>query len=47
MGIAVWLDVQSDTKGPAAWDKVLSNGIQGVQTDHPEALMAYLHRNGQ
>jgi glycerophosphoryl diester phosphodiesterase len=47
MGIAVWLDVQSDTEGPAAWEKVLGNGIQGMQTDHPEALIAYLRRKGR
>jgi glycerophosphoryl diester phosphodiesterase len=43
-GVAVWLDVQSDKEGPAAWEKVLGNGIQGMQTDHPEALVAYLRR---
>jgi glycerophosphoryl diester phosphodiesterase len=43
-GIAVWLDVQSDKEGPASWEEMLGKEIQGVQTDHPEALMDYLAR---
>lgn len=42
LGIAVWLDVESDTEGPVVWEKMLGQGIQGMQTDHPEALMDYL-----
>ncbi|MDO6432289.1 glycerophosphodiester phosphodiesterase family protein [Flavitalea sp. BT771] len=42
MGIALWPDVQSDEEGPAVWDQALAWQIQGMQTDHPEALVNYL-----
>ncbi len=49
-GIALWLDVESADEGPVLWDKALAWNIQGLQTDHPEALVAYLqktkHRGG-
>jgi glycerophosphoryl diester phosphodiesterase len=45
-GVALWLDVQSATEGPAEWSAMLSRGVEGMQTDHPEALMAWL-RKGQ
>ncbi|RDB07354.1 glycerophosphodiester phosphodiesterase family protein [Runella aurantiaca] len=44
-GVAVWLDVQSSSEGKDAWDSALSKGVQGVQTDHPEALVSYLKTN--
>jgi glycerophosphoryl diester phosphodiesterase len=44
-GVAVWLDVQSPSEGKDAWDSALSKGVQGVQTDHPEALVSYLKTN--
>ncbi|MEV4887231.1 alpha/beta hydrolase fold domain-containing protein [Chitinophaga ginsengisegetis] len=40
---AVWLDVQSPDEGPDSWQAAMSKGIQGVQTDHPEALISYLN----
>ena len=50
MGIALWPDVESDGEGPALWDQALAWHIQGMQTDHPEALVNYLkqrkRRNG-
>lgn len=45
-GVAVWLDVQSDNEGADDWNQALQKGIQGMQTDHPEALIAYLNKNG-
>ncbi|WP_436486814.1 glycerophosphodiester phosphodiesterase family protein [Chitinophaga sp. ARDCPP14] len=39
---AVWLDVQSPDEGPASWQAAMGKGIQGVQTDHPEALITWL-----
>lgn len=44
-GIHVWLDVQGADEGPAKWKQAMSKGIQGVQTDHPEELVAYLVKN--
>jgi len=50
-GVALWLDVESNNEGPADWDRALSRNIQGLQTDHPDALIAYLRqtkrRNGR
>ncbi len=43
-GIALWLDVESSNEGPAVWDRALFWNIQGLQTDHPDALVEYLRR---
>lgn len=45
-GVSVWPDVQSPDEGPAIWDKALSMGIKGMQTDHPEKLIGYLKEKG-
>lgn len=45
-GVAVWLDVQGDHEGPEIWNETLQKGVQGMQTDHPEALIRYLKKNG-
>lgn len=45
-GVAVWLDVQSPSEGKETWDSALTKGVQGVQTDNPEALVNYLKTNG-
>lgn len=42
-GIHVWLDVQSQDEGPAKWKPALDLGVQGLQTDHPDALIRYLN----
>ena len=44
--VAVWMDVESDDESPEIWDAALSKGIQGIQTDHPKALVEYLDKNG-
>ena len=44
-GINVWLDVQGTDENPAKWSEAMRKGIQGVQTDHPEALVRYLGQN--
>jgi len=43
-GIALWLDVESEDEGPKTWDRALTWPIQGLQTDHPEALVGYLQQ---
>lgn len=45
-GVAIWLDVQAKDEGPASWKKALERNIQGLQTDHPDALIEYLKQNG-
>jgi len=44
--IAVWLDVQSKDEGPAKWEQALKQGVDGLQTDHPEKLINYLKSRG-
>lgn len=44
-GIHVWLDVQGTDEGPSTWKPVLDLGVQGLQTDHPDALIRYLDAN--
>lgn len=41
-GVAIWLDVQNADEGPVSWQKALDLGVQGLQTDHPEALIPWL-----
>ena len=40
--VAVWLDVQEQGEGPDSWTAALEEGIDGMQTDHPAALISYL-----
>ena len=44
-GIQVWLDVQGRDENPAKWSEAMRKGIQGAQTDHPEAFITYLVNN--
>ncbi|HXS58953.1 MAG TPA: glycerophosphodiester phosphodiesterase family protein [Hanamia sp.] len=44
--IAVWLDVQSKDEGPEKWEQALKQGVDGLQTDHPEKLIKYLKNKG-
>jgi glycerophosphoryl diester phosphodiesterase len=41
-GIAVWLDAEEKNEDATTWKKVISKNVQGIQTDHPEELIAYL-----
>jgi len=40
--IAVWPDIQDGNENEAYFQKVCALGFKGVQTDHPEELMAWL-----
>jgi len=42
-GISVFLDAQSKEESPASWKPLVEKGVQGLQTDHPEALINYLN----
>jgi glycerophosphoryl diester phosphodiesterase len=44
-GIPAWPDIQSPAEA-GNWDKALEMGFRGLQTDHPEALIAYLEKKG-
>ncbi|BAV06843.1 glycerophosphoryl diester phosphodiesterase [Filimonas lacunae] len=43
--VQVWLDAQHKGEGPATWQAAIQKGIQGLQTDQPAALIAYLVKN--
>ncbi len=45
-GVAVWLDVQDPAEGPDSWKAALEKGVQGVQTDKPAELVAFLKNSG-
>jgi len=45
MGISIFQDVQKASEMPEDWDKAIKYGVQGLQTDHPEALIKYLKAN--
>ncbi|WP_293304865.1 glycerophosphodiester phosphodiesterase family protein [Pedobacter sp. UBA5917] len=42
MGISIFMDVQKANETSDDWDKAIKHGVQGLQTDHPEALIKYL-----
>ena len=44
--IAVWLDVQGKDERPEKWEQALKQGVDGLQTDHPEKLVKYLESRG-
>jgi glycerophosphoryl diester phosphodiesterase len=41
-GVKVWPDIQTREETPNYFAKVLRQGFTGVQTDHPEELIAWL-----
>lgn len=43
--VAVWLDGQSANEDETHWRKIIDLGVQGIQTDHPKALVNYLNKN--
>jgi glycerophosphoryl diester phosphodiesterase len=45
-GVAVWLDVQDPAEGPDSWAAALQKGVQGLQTDNPAELVAFLKEKG-
>lgn len=44
-GLSVFLDVQMADEDPIKWKAAMDKGVQGVQTDHPAALIQYLKEN--
>jgi len=45
-GLQVWPDAQGPKESPAVWDKAISIGLTGLQTDNPAALNNYLKQKG-
>ncbi|MDR3691119.1 MAG: glycerophosphodiester phosphodiesterase family protein [Fimbriimonas sp.] len=44
--VLVWPDIQSSAEGPESWQKYIDMGVDGFQTDHPEALVQFLRTKG-
>ena len=44
-GISIFLDVQMADEDAVKWKAAMDKGVQGVQTDHPQALINYLKTN--
>ena len=42
----IWADIQSVDENPILWDKAINLSLQGLQTDHPKALIEYLKKKG-
>jgi glycerophosphoryl diester phosphodiesterase len=42
LGVAVVPDIQGSDEAPTKWDPMLDMGVDGLQTDHPGDLIAYL-----
>ncbi|MDE3125926.1 MAG: glycerophosphodiester phosphodiesterase family protein [Bacteroidota bacterium] len=40
--VKVWLDIESPQESPAIWDKFIQMGVDGLQTDYPQQLLAYI-----
>lgn len=36
-----------DEKNPSDWETLLANGVDGIQTDHPADLIAFLEKRGK
>jgi len=44
--IPIWADIQSVDENAILWDKAINLSLQGLQTDHPKALIEYLKKKG-
>lgn len=42
LGVRVWPDIQRPDERPGYWQRFLGLGVDGVQTDHPAELKAWL-----
>jgi glycerophosphoryl diester phosphodiesterase len=45
--VPIWADIQSSDEGPAQWSKAMVLKLEGLQTDHPAALIQYLNKEGR
>lgn len=45
--VKVWLDVQNKEERPKYWMPILKTGVDGMQSDHPGALVKFLGNIGR
>jgi glycerophosphoryl diester phosphodiesterase len=46
LGVAVIPDIQNPAESPAQWQPLIDAGVDGFQTDHPEAMIKHLKEQG-
>jgi len=46
LGVGVVPDIQNPAEAPSQWKPMIDMGVDGLQTDHPEQLIAYLKELG-
>jgi glycerophosphoryl diester phosphodiesterase len=46
INLPIWPDAQGPLEGPAVWEKAITLGLKGLQTDNPSALAKYLAQKG-
>jgi len=44
LGVLVWPDIQNPAENPSQWSHALELGVDGLQTDHPRALLSFLSK---
>lgn len=47
LGYQVWIDIQDPAEDEAYWRRLLALGTDGLQSDHPAELVAFLKREGR
>jgi glycerophosphoryl diester phosphodiesterase len=47
MRAKVWPDIQNPAENEDQWSRALRMGVDGLQTDHPSALLAFLKKIGR
>jgi glycerophosphoryl diester phosphodiesterase len=47
LGYEVWIDIQDPAEDEAYWRRLLALGTDGLQSDHPAELVAFLKREGR
>ena len=45
--VKVWLDVQNKEERPEYWKPIINTGVDGMQSDHPGALVQFLESIGR
>jgi len=46
LNVLIWPDIQNPGEAPSQWQPFIDMGVDGFQTDHPEALIKYLTDQG-
>lgn len=44
--VPIWADIQAGDEGADRWNKAMTLGLSGLQTDHPKEMVEYLKKKG-